>query len=277
MSTEKFARIRHAYIAVRDLKPHPLVQRDFDMTRAKRLAAEFDPDKFGELAVSSEGGQFWVWDGQTRHWAANAALGADQTVPCAVYEDIPVARLADLFLGRSDTKQVKAIDRFRIAVLAKAPAETRIEAVMHEFGLKIGHNYQVGIVRCPVAMKQVFDRGGENILRRVLRIAHSAWQGDVDAFDGTIVSALGKLVLQFSGDLDDGEMARKLSRFGGPGRMIGIARDYAKTMGVPLARATAERMLNIYNKGRRTRALDMASSAPAAASQPSVAALPTAA
>lgn len=263
--TAQFTKTRHAFLLARDLRPHPLVQREFDGVRARSIRDRFDPDKFGTLAVSTEAGAYFVWDGQHRLWAAIEVLGPDQKLPCEIYENIPVARLADLFLGRSDTKSVRTIDKFKIAVLARRMPETRVAEIVEEMGMSVGNSYKVGVIRAPKALVSIFALGGEPLLRRTLRVARDAWSGDIDAFDGTILRAVGRVLHQFTSEINDSDLANKLAKHGTPGRMLGAARDHAKAMSIHVERAAIERVINIYNKGRRSRAVAEPSRASSAA------------
>lgn len=263
--TAQFTKTRHAFLSARDLHPHPLVQREFDGVKARALRDRFDPDKFGTLAVATDGATYFVWDGQHRLWAATEVLGPDQKLPCEVYENVPVERLADLFLGRNDTKPVRTLDKFKIAVLARRMPETRIVEIVEEMGMSVGHAYKVGVIRAPKALVSIFALGGEPLLRRTLRVARGAWGGDADALDGIILRALARVLHQFASEISDSDLANKLAKHGTPGRMIGAARDHAKTMGVNVERAAIERVVNVYNKGRRSRVVAEPSRATSAA------------
>lgn len=168
------------------------------------------------------------------------------------------ARQGELFLGRSTSKVVRALDKFKIAVIAERPIEVAITEILHRAGLKIGEQHLGAMVRSPAALLSVYTKCGDQILRRALAVIKSAWDRDPDAYDGIIIRGIAQLLYQFSAEIDNSELSRKLSRSGGPSRMVGGARDHAKAIGCSVERAITERMLNVYNKGRRTKELTFA-------------------
>lgn len=256
-----FTKRRHAFVYLRDLQAHPKVQRKFDPLWARKIRDSFDPDKFGEPAVVEDSGRYLVFDGQHRTWAAREVLGPDQKVPCIIYSEMPVERQADLFLGRSNVKAIRAIDKFRTAVLAEHDVETEITKALATLGLRLDEPRLPGVVRSPAALIKVHSRIGVTGLRRALSIIKTAWGSDPDAYDGIIIRATGELLRRFATEIDDEDFSRKLSRNGGPGQILGRARDFAKAAGMNVERAAVERMVNIYNKGRRTKTLSLASPA----------------
>lgn len=255
MSADKFTKAQHLSLYLRDLKPHPKVQREFRPTWARFLRDNFDPDKFGEIAVVKEDDEYLVFDGQHRKWAAHEALGENQRVPCLVYTDMPIERQAELFLGRNTAKSVRALDKFKMAVIAGRATEVRINHIVTSMGLRIEQQHTPGVIRSPAALQKVFERRGEAVLIRTIAVIRAAWWKEADAFDGIIIRGLGYLLHHFADEIDDSELGRKLARAGGPNRLIGSARDHSKTMGVSVERAAAEWALNLYNRGRRTKLL----------------------
>ena len=131
--------------------------------------------------------------------------------------------------------------------------------------MSVGNSYKVGVIRAPKALVSIFALGGEPLLRRTLRVARDAWSGDIDAFDGTILRAIGRVLHQFTSEINDSDLANKLAKHGTPGRMLGAARDHAKAMSIHVERAAIERVINVYNKGRRSRAVAEPSRASSAA------------
>jgi len=248
----KFTKARHVSLRLSELKVHPKVQRRFVPTWARQIRDDFDPDKFREIYVVAENGKLLIFDGQHRWWAAKEALGAEQMVPCIVFDEMPRDRQAELFLGLNTVRAVSAIDKYKVAVVAGRVAESTVDAILHEAGLRVDQSRAAGTVRSPVALLKVHSRYGDGILGRALGIIKQAWHTDPDAFDGVIIRAVGFLLHHFPDEVDDEELSRKLTRTGGPSRLLGASRDHAKTMGISVERAAAERILNTYNKGRRT-------------------------
>lgn len=260
-----FTKTQHAYVALRDLHAHPQVQRRFDPAWARKLRDSFDPDKFGTITVVKTGEKHFVIDGQHRVAAAKESLGEDQKVPCIIYPDMPLQRQADLFLGRNTAKAVRAIDKFKQAVNAGNAHETEITKVLAGCGLKLDEPRLSGVVRSPGALLKVYGRIGAVGLRRTLTVIKAAWGTEPDAYDGVIIRAIGDVLRRFATEVEDDDFSRKLCRNGGPSHLLGRARDFAKAAGIHVERAMVERMVNIYNKGRRTKVLSLGGTPPAQA------------
>lgn len=243
------------FLRLADLSPHPKIQRAFIQAWGDALAKDFDPDKFLPLLVVPDPrrpGRYLVFGGQHRCYAASIALGADQRVPCHVYEDVPIERLACIARGVDHGRSWRAIEDWSRRVAAKDEDVLKIEAIVHRAGLRIDKTRGAGVVQAVAALETVLTkRGGEPVLDRALRLLKAAYGGDADAFDKPLILGAARLFLLLDGKIDSDELAHKLATHSGPARMIGHARDYAKTSGCAVERAMAEKMLQVFNKGRR--------------------------
>lgn len=257
--TREFDRFKIEWIFVRDISPHPKVQRPFDEKWAQKIGgADFDPDKFDPINVVRRGTKYLVFAGQHRHAGARIALGDDQRIPCHVHQDVPIEHLAAICLGVDHVKAWKIIDRWNLRILAKQDVPLKIEAIVHRHNLKIGKGAEEGSVRAVAALETVYmNHGGEAGLDRTLKILGGAYGRDKDAYDGTLIRGAGLLVHRFDEQLDDASLSLKLSRHSGPGRLVGSARDWSKDDGISVFRAMAVKMLKVYNTGRRTGKLEL--------------------
>ena len=257
--SQTFERSRVEFITIRELKPHPKVQRTFREWWAKMIESGFDPEKFRELYVveAGRGNGYWVFDGQHRLAAAKIVLGEDQKVPCRVFDGLPIERQAELFLGVNNTLGVSALDKWIQRGVAKEAVATQINAVLKKHELRVDKTRGESVVQAVAALERIWKRlGGEPVLTRTLTILIEAWGRNPDAYDGCVLRGLALLVHRFSKDLDDADLARKLGRNGGPSRMLGQAKDLAQASGTSVERAMGDKILNLYNKARRTSRLE---------------------
>lgn len=251
--TTKTTKAKHVSLHLRDLKVHPRVQRKFRPGWARYLRDNFDPDKFGEIAVVQVGDDYFVFDGQHRCWAAREALGENQQLPCLVYSDMTTERQADLFLGRNQTKALRAMDKFKVALIAGPEThrtECRIAEIVRSLGLEIAEASAPNRIRSVAALVKVFGYG-ENTFLQTLLVIREAWAKEADAYDGNVLKGIGYFLHHFGAAIPDHDLARKLQRSGGPNRLIGGARDRAKAQGVSVERAAAEWVLAVFNKGKQ--------------------------
>ena len=257
LESAKFERVKHEWLYINELRPHPKVQRNIRPGWVNEIADRFDPDKFGELNVIKSGHRYLVFNGQHRLQAARQVYGDKQKVPCAVYDDIPVERQAELFLGLNSTRAVRAIDKWKVRIVAKEEPVITIEKILAEHDLCTSDASGEGTVQAVTALEKVYGNYGEDVFRRTIQLLEDTWGHDEYTFDGTLLKAIGLLVNKFDGQVDVADLTRKLARSGGPGRLLGQARDYAKVSGMAVPRAMCEKIVNIYNKGRRMKQLEM--------------------
>jgi hypothetical protein len=259
MSKMKRTKYRSLDLPLAKIEPHPLVQRCFDKVHGDNIAANFDPDAFGELYVVKHGvkDKYLVWDGQHRRYAAEVVLGRDQDVPCRLYEDIPTARLAQIqWMITRGRKAWRPIDLFRQKVLAKNPTSIEIQKIVEGFGLHLHDQKTDGAVSAVAALEWVHTVCGPDELRRVLGILSKAWGVNPDAYHTNLLRGAGLVVHRHNGGLNDAELAAKLKGFGMPYDLVGGARSKSKNERISPTAATASLLVNIYNKKRTTRRLE---------------------
>lgn len=247
-------------IALRDLEPHPHAQRKFDPNHAAQMAGAFDPALLGTITVAeTKRGKRWVVDGQHRKAAALQWLEGDATqcVECLVIPVEDDAEAARLFLGLNNHKAVRTLDKFLVRVHAKDAIALGVTTVLDRFGLHVDHSRGDGIVQAVDACEGIFGRQrGALLLERTVRVLHSAWGRDPDAYHGQLIRGLGILLGKHGTAVDDDELVRKLAKRGGPLGLVGRAREMRSAMGVSAAQAVYECIRNEYNKGRRTERLE---------------------
>lgn len=255
-----FDRIRHEWVSAANLRVHPQVQRDVSDRRVEDLAANLDPDKFGELSVVRVPSVdfFYIFDGQHRYLAALKVWGQEQRLPCAIHENCPIEKQAQIFLGQNDRLPLKALDRWVQRKLAKEDKVLQIEKILECHKLRIDKSRSQGTVQSVAALEHTFDRhGGGQALDRTLKILVDAWDRDPDAYESMHIKGVAFLVGRFNGEMDDHDLSRKLARGVVPTQLIGQARSYAASVGVSVERAMSEKLLSIYNKGRTKNRLEL--------------------
>lgn len=249
---------RTLFIPLSRITPHPLVQRAFDQRWGDFIAANFDPDAFRDPLVVPDGrGGYHVWEGQHSCYGARKALGADQEVPCRVYEEIPPERLARLqHLMNTGRKAWNALDSFRMKQLSKDKAALDITKVLEDAKLRLHYQKSDSSVAAIKAIEWIYSACGRDALIRALGILRGAWGGDPDAYHTNVLRGTGLLVHRYNGELNDSELAAKLAKDSTPGDLIGRARSKHKNDGISVVAAIAALMVNTYNKKRTAHRLD---------------------
>lgn len=247
-----FVRTEKAWAYLRDLERHPKIQRVFQQSWADTIARDFDPDKHGSLAVVRQGARLLVFDGQHRLDADMKVLGPDQKVPVEIFPEIPIERQAELFLGRNNYLVMRRFDKFKAHVVAKHSLQVDISNILGEHGLRVTTASLPGTVQSVGACETVYTRWGRETFSRTIRILSDAWGDDRDAFGSPLLRGLGELLHRYKDQVNDQEMSKRLAKSGGPGKTLGYARDIAKAESISVQRAMLRRLVNLYNKTRRS-------------------------
>lgn len=90
---------KYTEIPVGLLEPSPEFQRPV-RGHEKKIAANWDYDKCGDLLVSYRDGHFYIIDGQHR-WLAATSIGVKE-LPCRIYENLTIEDEARLFVEQTE-------------------------------------------------------------------------------------------------------------------------------------------------------------------------------
>lgn len=247
-SSKRFGRDGHLeWVWVKDLHIEESAQQPYNEGRASRIAAEFDPDKFGVPIVSKRGGKLYVVDGQHRIGALRIMGWGDQQAQCWVYDNLTVSEEADRFLGHNDRKAVQSFDKFRVAVTAGYEAECDINRIVLLQGLKVARSGE-GAISCTEALKRVY-RQGPDVLARTLHIVYESY-GD-SGLRGFVVDGIGLMCARYNGDLPSDKAIERLGSVrGGLGSLETKAYSLRKQLGASLPQCVAGAAVDIINGGR---------------------------
>lgn len=247
------------WLSIDDLDYDPDIQRPTDQKRADRIAAHFDPDKFGVIAVwQREDDRYVVIDGMHRVTALRAMGWNGQKIPCSVFEGIDKAQAARLFLGRNDARSVRYIDKFLVRLVEKDPIACSVNAIVMSAGYVIDRDHRDGVVTAAKALEDVYiGRGqkvpGENAaaLRDTLHVVTQAWGRTTDAVNGRVLAGVGAVFLRYDDAIDRDRLSRKLS--GVPGKDALVARGAGKREqhGGTVTSGIAHYLTDEYNRGLR--------------------------
>lgn len=238
-------------VRIEDLRIDPDVQRDLRPTKAKRMAAKFNPDLLGIILVSERAdGTLVVFDGQHRVVAAKTA-NYTGTLTAAIYSDLTHKDEATMFLGHNDASPVRALDKLRVRVTAEEDTAVDIHGILARRGFTIGAGPGDRIVQAAAAVEKVYklDQKGR-ILARVFNVIADAWPTDAGAAHGLIVISLGEFIRRFP-DCDDQRLARLVAA----DRPVTLIGDIKSMKSIQHLRTHDEAgalvLVNVYNRGLR--------------------------
>lgn len=229
------------------------------IAHAKKIAGNFDPDKFGILTVSmaDDNGYHHVIDGVHRSTAVKLMWGDDEKVPCQILPTKDPVRAAEIFLGLQSRRPVSPIDNFRVSVQSGNPDSIAINKVVRGLGYRIENNRADGCISAVGALKTVYLRFGPDVLRDALSIIQATWGMSSAAVQKSIITAYGRLVGTHYHQLSYGrtkEVMRK--RFPHPDKLTGLVSGVKELTGASSTEVIYKTILDNYNRGLKVGQLD---------------------
>lgn len=241
----------------------PTVQRTVDPKRVQKIASTLNFDALGTIIVSErEDGTYHVVDGQTRVAAVKEAGHGDYGMDCRVFTGLSLAEEAELFRLYNDTKQVQAITKFRIRVVEGDPKAVSLNRMLNDYGWRITGSAGQGRFVAVAALEWVhdggtqFEPGNGDVCDVVINVLTTAFGHNPDGVRESLIKGLGLVVMRYGEQLDLRKLAVQLGGHdGGPIGLIGDARQLRRIRSGPTHEAMAEVLVNLVNKGRRTKRL----------------------
>lgn len=250
------------WLSIDDLAYDPDIQRPTDERRAERIAAAFDPAKFGVIAVwhqvDDEHDRNVVLDGMHRVTALRLMGWNGQKIPCSVFEGISKPEAAELFIGRNDSTALKYIDKFLVRLVAQDPVAVAVNHIAVNAGYTIGRDHRNGVIVAARALENVYIGRGVRVkghhpqaLRMTLETTTNAWGRTTDAVNGRTITAVGALFLRYGDAIDYPRLSKKLAAVPGPDALAARGSGYRERHGGDIASNAAHYLVDAYNSGLR--------------------------
>lgn len=230
-------------------------QREFDEGWAKHLAATFDPDMFGELAVTLPNGNgiYHVIDGQHRKAAVQALYGDEEKVPCRIFDAVEPARAAEIFDKiNTNRKKPQPIDVFKTRVTAGYEVETAVNKITQDSGYRVSMQHKDGMIGAVNALVSVYRSYGPKVLADTLRLIQATWGLDPNAVTAPIIRGYGAFVTEYGNKANWGRLTERVSKKYSPGQFMGAARSAREFRRGSMADAVTYVLINTYNAGLKT-------------------------
>lgn len=240
-------------------------QRTLQHQWAKKIARNFDPDKFWPLIISRRADGDYVLDGQHRLVAVRDVLNwHDQNVPCEVYTGLTPQLEAKLFATQAnDTrKHIKAMERLHADIAACVPEALGVALTVKRAGLLLDRDSgdAEGTVRAADALRSMYRAQGPARLLAVLTLLRDTFGTAARTFQMDMLNGVSSFLLRYADDphYDRAEFVRKFKIVGMDAvlqrsRMIqaGLGHNVRGGTGAHVGRAIHA----IYNSGKRSRHL----------------------
>lgn len=243
---------------------HRVNTRPVDYTWVDQRVLTFDPDKLGVPIVSArDNGTYACLDGQNRIELCRRVGWSDQKIQCKVFSGLNEAQEAILFLGHNDNRQVKPFHKFVARRTAGDKDAVAIAEIVEAAGWELSYFVGDKKIAAVKSLESIYKQGHPDmpggqgaILTATLAIATEAWGYTADAANGQILRGIGFVVFRHQKILDTAALVQKLRKHhGGPMGLYADARGLHGFAGGTVSGCVAERIVEVYNKSRRSGAL----------------------
>ncbi|GAA0244892.1 DUF6551 family protein [Cryptosporangium japonicum] len=247
--------VTHERLKIDDLAVDKNAQRTLNRRRAAAIAAEWVPEAAGTIVVSRRDGINYIVDGQTR--TEGGRLAGATEIDAEVHHNLSEADEATLFLFKNrESTRPSAHDEYRIGLTANLPLFVDTEAMLVKHGLQVGST-STNTVGAVAGILRITEKYGPEVLDRTLSVAEEAWGRNEKTWDGMLLSGIGQFLGRHGDDVNDLELARKISTRGNAYRWHGDVISLASAGGTQQT-GTGGRtsvcyglVVQAWNKGRR--------------------------
>ncbi len=188
--------------------PRATYQRELNMDRVHKIAAEFDERIANEPKVSYRDGRYYVFDGQ--HTIAARKLlngGRDLPIRCKVFYGLTESDEALLFAQQTGASaRLTAGAKFRALVFGGDADALAFLKATEGVGLCVDCKQTRGVKRlaCIATAFELYKKVGGEVYREAMRAIMDAWGGDPDSLRAETVQGVVEFV-----DLYHGEYSRR--------------------------------------------------------------------
>ena len=103
-------------------------------------------------------------------------------------------------------KHVKALssfETFKAHIEADDPKQKMIEAIVQSYGLEITSTKAKNGISAVSTLERIYDKYGQAVLDRTLRLAAATWEGENNSFSGNILMGIARIVVAYGDTVRD--------------------------------------------------------------------------
>ena len=228
--------------------PREAYQRELNLARVRKIAAEFDEHIANEPKVSCRNGRYYVFDGQhTIEARKQRNHGQDLPILCKVYYGLTESDEAMLFAQQTGFSYIlTAGARIRALIYAGDPKAISFQKITESVGFQLDYTQSRAQKRlaCIGTAFDEFEKIGSEKYKEALTILMEAWGGDPDSLRAEAVQGMTRFIDCYYGEYDRKRMIRRLRQY----PAIKIYRDgSALTANFPGYKKYVYQVLVMYN------------------------------
>lgn len=250
-------------LGVNELQVDRRVQRSgLDRNKVERMVRDWNPAAIGVVTVSHRKDRSYVIvDGQHRWETVRQLTDNTGVVPCRIFEGLTLQEEAQMFLDLNATNQVRLIDKFKVRLTREDPVATDIAGILGAYGWTVSPVPANGNINAVGMLERVYklsEKSGcePNLVHSTILVLTRAWGNDRNGTQSVIFEGVARFLEEYRDRVDLDALIEKLKNVqGGPMTFHAEAAQLAALRHAKVSMAVAEKLVDLYNKGRRTNVL----------------------
>lgn len=236
-------------IPIRNLVSSQEYQRPLSESHIRKILDEFDVYQVNPVKVSRRDGINFVFDGQHTIEVIAAASGSrDTPLWCMVFSDLTYKGEAHTFADQQkNVKSLVPYEIFHAHIEAGDEKQKMIETIVRSYGLEVSGSRQPNTVCAVTTLERIYEKFGQNVLDRTLRLAVGTWEGENNSLSGSMLMGIARLIVAYGDSLKEEVFKDHLGRVS----VKSIIRTAKERR--PGALGFAEAMLLTYNNKNKYR------------------------
>ena len=169
-------------------------QRPFDRKWAEKIAAGWHRAEARPTSCRLRDGQLWITNGQ--HTVNAAAIVGEERVLVIINNGSPSRqREAREFVdAQVKVKRMRPFDTYRASLVAGDTDALIVRKITNELKITIGPNKAPGVLTAIRAVRDIAERGGEDLLRETLEVSLVWPEDDLNRFQYEMLQGIAKAI-----------------------------------------------------------------------------------
>ena len=251
----------YKWLRPQSLKIDPLYQRDLSQSRVAKIVQEWDYDLFNEPKVSLRAdGSYYIFNGQHTVAAHKIKEGETAAIYCKIYRGLTWEQEKDLFVKQNGiSKDPTTVEKLKAEYASPHSTVRKMVETCARHGVKVSFDRRVGSVvggcNAVSALYAAWRSLELSQFERMIDLMMQTWLGDYMGLTQGFIKGFSLILQKFDGRFNDEDMKKCIGLYR-PDYFIREARDIPTGS---LSTKYATVILSVYNRGRRSRRLELAS------------------
>lgn len=201
MNPSTYGGVKYSEVDPRAILVDDAYQRDPHLSRAHKIAEQWDPYKAQAVTCSYRNGELWAVNGQ--HTALGAQLAGVPTVAITILDGLSAQDEAVLFSTQDDNKcKVSSLAKYKADLFARIPYAVSLDNLLSSYGIRMDYSRTMPDGVCSATScselceKMRSDKYGHDCLKWMLDVFDQAgWLMASNALVTKNVKSMGKVWL----------------------------------------------------------------------------------